>query len=57
MGAIGEGELKAIAVSSKRRFPMFPDIPTFHEQGLKDFEMRSLKFGIVAPAATPPLRD
>ena len=39
MGAISEGKLKAIAVSSKQRFPMFPDIPTFDEQGLKDFEI------------------
>ena len=52
MGAISEGRLKAIAVSSKQRFPMFPDIPTFHEQGLKDFEITGW-FGIVAPAATP----
>ena len=52
MGAISEGKLKAIAVSSKQRFPMFPDIPTFDEQGLKDFEITGW-FGIVAPAATP----
>ena len=31
---------------------MFPDIPTFDEQGLKDFEITGW-FGIVAPAATP----
>ena len=52
MGAIGEGKLKAIAVSSKQRFPVFPDVPTFHELGLKDFELTGW-FGIVAPAATP----
>jgi len=52
MGAINEGKLKPIAVSSKQRFPMFPDIPTFDEQGLKDFEITGW-FGIVAPAATP----
>jgi tripartite-type tricarboxylate transporter receptor subunit TctC len=52
MGAISEGKLKALAVSSKTRFAMFPDIPTFDEQGLKDFEVSGW-FGIAAPGATP----
>ena len=29
MGAISEGKLKAVAVSSKQRFSVFPDVPTF----------------------------
>jgi tripartite-type tricarboxylate transporter receptor subunit TctC len=52
MGAIAEGKLKAIAVSSKTRFPMFPDVPTFDEQGLKGFDVTGW-FGIAAPGATP----
>ena len=52
MGAISEGKLKALAVSSKTRFSVFPDIPTFDEQGLKDFEVSGW-FGIAAPGATP----
>jgi tripartite-type tricarboxylate transporter receptor subunit TctC len=52
MGAIGEGKLKAIAVSSKQRFAMLPDVPTFEELGLKDFELTAW-LGIVAPGATP----
>ena len=52
MGAIGEGRLKAIAVTSKARFQVFPDVPTFHELGLKDFEITGW-FGIVAPGGTP----
>ena len=39
MGAISEGKLKALAVSSKARFSVFPDVPTFDEQGLKDFDI------------------
>src|SRR5262245_53358238 len=39
MGAISEGKLKALAVSSKTRFSVFPDVPTFAEQGLKDFDV------------------
>jgi tripartite-type tricarboxylate transporter receptor subunit TctC len=52
MGAISEGKLKAIAVSSKQRFPVFPDVPTFNEAGLKDFDITGW-FGIAAPAGTP----
>jgi tripartite-type tricarboxylate transporter receptor subunit TctC len=53
MGAIADGKLKAIAVSSKQRFSVFPNVPTFQELGLKDFELTGW-FGIVAPKATPP---
>jgi tripartite-type tricarboxylate transporter receptor subunit TctC len=52
MSAIAEGRLKAIAVTSKQRFTMFPDVPTLHELGLKDFEITGW-FGIAAPSGTP----
>ncbi len=52
MGSISEGKLKAVAVTSKQRFSVFPDVPTFEELGLKDFELTGW-FGIAAPAATP----
>ena len=53
MGAISEGKLKALAVTSKARFPVFPNVPTADEQGLKGFDVTGW-FGIAAPAATPP---
>jgi tripartite-type tricarboxylate transporter receptor subunit TctC len=52
MGAISEGKLKLIAVTSKKRFPVFPNAPTFDELGLKDYDITGW-FGIAAPAATP----
>ncbi len=52
MGAIAEGKLKAIAVTSKQRFAVFPDVPTFEEQGVKGFELTGW-FGVVAPGGTP----
>jgi tripartite-type tricarboxylate transporter receptor subunit TctC len=52
MGAISEGKLKAIAVTSKQRFAMFSDVPTFDELGLKGFELTGW-LGVVAPGATP----
>ena len=50
--ALLDGRMKGIAISSKVRFPMFPNILTFDEQGLKGYETSGW-FGIVAPAATP----
>jgi tripartite-type tricarboxylate transporter receptor subunit TctC len=52
MGAIAEGKLKAFAVTSLNRFPVFPDIPTFDELGLKGFDVTGW-FGIAAPGGTP----
>jgi tripartite-type tricarboxylate transporter receptor subunit TctC len=53
MGAISEGKLKALAVTSKTRFPVFPNVPTADEQGLKGFDVTGW-FGIAAPGTTPP---
>ncbi|MCX7313631.1 MAG: tripartite tricarboxylate transporter substrate binding protein [Hyphomicrobiales bacterium] len=52
-GALLDGRMKGLAISSKQRFAMFPTIPTFDEQGLKGYEVNGW-FGIVAPAGTPP---
>jgi tripartite-type tricarboxylate transporter receptor subunit TctC len=52
VGAIGQGKLKAIAVTTRQRFAMLSDVPTFQELGLKDFELTAW-FGLVAPGATP----
>ena len=46
------GKLRALAITSKARSPLFPDIPTLHELGLKDFEVNNWQ-GFVAPAGTP----
>jgi tripartite-type tricarboxylate transporter receptor subunit TctC len=52
MGAISDGKLKALAVSSLKRFSVFPDVPTLDELGLKNFEVTGW-FGIAAPSSTP----
>ncbi len=46
------GKLRALAITSKARSPLFPDIPTLHELGLKDFEVNNWQ-GFVAPTGTP----
>lgn len=53
MGAIKEGKLKALAVTSSKRYAVFPDVPTVDEMGLKGFDVSGW-FGIAAPKATPP---
>ena len=51
------GKLHPVAVSSLRRAPSLPDVPTFIEAGVPDFEASSW-VGILAPAKTPrPIID
>jgi tripartite-type tricarboxylate transporter receptor subunit TctC len=46
------GKLRGIAVSTARRSPVMPDVPTVAESGLPGFEV-SVWFAVLAPAATP----
>jgi tripartite-type tricarboxylate transporter receptor subunit TctC len=46
-------QIKALAISSRRRFAALPDVPTFDESGLPGYESIGW-FGFVAPAGTPP---
>jgi tripartite-type tricarboxylate transporter receptor subunit TctC len=49
---VAAGRIKAIAVSSAKRSPSMPDVPTFIESGVKDFVIDDW-VGILAPAKTP----
>lgn len=53
MGQIKGGLVKPLAVSSLKRTPSLPDVPTFDELGLKGYESIGW-YGVVAPAGTPP---
>jgi tripartite-type tricarboxylate transporter receptor subunit TctC len=46
------GKVRAIAVTGGARLRELPDVPTFAEQGMKDFDV-PVWYGIVAPAGTP----
>ena len=48
---IGNGRLRALAVTGKERSPQLPDVPTVSESGLPGFE-NSGWFGLFAPAGT-----
>jgi tripartite-type tricarboxylate transporter receptor subunit TctC len=51
------GRLRPLAVTGLERDPTMPDVPTFREAGVPDYEMY-VWFGFVGPAGIPPaLRD
>ena len=52
IGFVQQGRLRALAVTSSKRLPNLPDVPTVDEAGVKGYESLSWS-GIVAPAATP----
>ena len=49
---IQAGKLRALAVTSLQRSPLFPNIPTIDESGVRGFEDITFN-GLVAPAGTP----
>jgi tripartite-type tricarboxylate transporter receptor subunit TctC len=49
---VQSGKLKALAVADSKRVPQLPGVPTFAEQGYKNFNVYSW-YGAVAPAGTP----
>lgn len=52
VGQIRAGRLRAIAVTGPKRTLLAPDIPTFEELGLKDFDITNW-FAVFMPAGTP----
>jgi tripartite-type tricarboxylate transporter receptor subunit TctC len=52
LNQVRAGKLKMLAVGSPKRSPMFPDVPTLDEIGLKGFDADTV-FGFYAPTGTP----
>lgn len=50
---IKAGKLKGLAITSTRRSPLLPELPTMAEAGVPGYEA-DLWLGLVAPAGTPP---
>ena len=57
LSGIKSGKLRAIGMMTEKRHPLVPDVPTYIEQGYKDFVMGNW-IGVVVPAGTPkPIVD
>ena len=53
LGPVQSGELRALAVTGRDRFPAIPNVPTAIESGLlPDYEVTTW-YGVVAPSGTP----
>ena len=50
--SVRSGKIRALAVTSSRRLPLLPDVPTMAESGLPGFESLNWQ-GVVVPAGTP----
>jgi tripartite-type tricarboxylate transporter receptor subunit TctC len=54
---IREGKLRAFGITSRKRSPQIPDLPTMEELGFPGFDATAW-FGLMAPAGTPkPIVD
>ena len=54
---VREGKLRAFAITSRKRSPQIPELPTMEELGFPGFEATAW-FGLMAPAGTPqPILD
>ena len=53
MAQVKAGRLKALGTTSKERSDIFPNVPTFAEQGFADAVGDNWD-GVLAPAGTPP---
>jgi tripartite-type tricarboxylate transporter receptor subunit TctC len=52
MPLVKSGRLRALAVTTTKRLPAYPDLPTVAESGGSDFDM-TFWYAFVAPAGTP----
>jgi tripartite-type tricarboxylate transporter receptor subunit TctC len=52
IGAVRAGQVRAIAVTSPKRFALLPDLPTIAESGVPGFDTEEMQ-AIVAPAGVP----
>ena len=52
IGHIKAGKVRALAISSEKRSPLLPNVPTLQEQGVKGAEVQSWQ-ALAAPKGTP----
>ena len=52
MPHIQAGKLRGLAISTPKRLPQLPDVPTFEEEGIRGFDVTNW-YGVMAPGGTP----
>lgn len=53
LAQVPQGRLRALAVTTAKRAPQLPDVPTLQEAGVPDYDA-SVWLALLAPAGTPP---
>jgi tripartite-type tricarboxylate transporter receptor subunit TctC len=53
MSLAKQGKVRALAITSKKRSPLMPELPSVDEAGVPGYEYHTW-FGLWAPKATPP---
>ena len=53
MPHVKSGRVRALAITSAKRSPVVPELPTVRESGVPDYDFESW-VGLLAPSATPP---
>ena len=53
MPQITAGKLRAIGVTTRKRIPALPDVPTVEESGVKNYDV-TLWHGLIGPKGMPP---
>jgi tripartite-type tricarboxylate transporter receptor subunit TctC len=49
---IQSGKLRGLAISTPKRLPQLPEVPTFEEEGIRGFDVTNW-YGVMAPGGTP----
>ena len=52
IGHIQSGRIRPLAILAKQRYPLFPNIPTISEAGVKNYDVNNW-YGVVVAAGTP----
>ena len=53
IGHIQSGRIRPLAILDKQRYPLFPNVPTISEAGVKNYDVNNW-YGVVVAAGTPP---
>ena len=52
IGHIQAGRIRPLAILDKKRYPLFPNVPTINEAGVKNYDVNNW-YGVVVAAGTP----